>query len=125
MRIVATARNIDADVETSPTIDADGKRIQPTTLPPATSQPTYVSPTIETLARLTLKTPPPYINTSLDLRSLGILTPPETHKMAGHIIGERMNPTTNSFPLPVSHADTVWFDISDERSVHNFHPYHQ
>lgn len=125
MRIVATARYIDVDVKTSPSVEAEGEKIQPTTLPPVTPQPIYVPPSIETPSRLTLKTPPPYIDTSLDLRGLGILTPPETHKIPGHIIGERMNPNSNSFPLPVSHANTVWFDLSDERSVHNFHSYPQ
>src|SRR5277367_6402019 len=119
MRIVATARYIDTEVKIVSTVPTETETIPVTAPLQEMVQPIFVSPSFGTSAPSTRTTRSQYFNTPLDLRDLGVLTPPETATSQHHALGERStNNSVSSFTVTVSHTNTVWFDVSDERSVH-------
>ena len=118
---MATARYIDED-ETGDAIPQNATE--------GTSfafQSKYISPTEE------IHIPPasdPQLsspNSIVDLRNLGVISPPDSG-----IVGDptlpakyKINGDNNPFSRRVSYAHTVWFEVSNERSVCNFLPYRQ
>ena len=121
MRIVATARYIDAEV----TMDSVSQN--PTGGTHSAFQSNYVSSSEEVRVPPARDTHLLYPNSIIDLRNLGILSLPDSEIAADHTVPTKykINGVNNPFSLPVSHTNTVWFEVSDERSVCNFLPYRQ
>jgi hypothetical protein len=108
MRIVATARFIDTVVP-----------------PPTNNTPASVVPDPVYRPLPDASTPPPAKRTSsswntFNLGELGILTPPKENDVSGAAnVDFRYPPIPPPPPMKrtVSYAQTVWFNVSDERSA--------